>query len=901
GRVVDHGAFEEFGEGLGDVDGSADEFWEGGDEASKPLPSFVPPRLKSRVVHGAKCLTVLQRCQPDHPLVELQTGVVDGEGVALELEFGFTALDVERITARVNAYSQYVNEQIAEFERMKREGVERRRDIVRDEGRRRKQMMEYALEARREEERKRAEEAMALKKAKEKELQAFMAEHYMVKHGRRVSERETAAHEAAMEAEREAERISMVEEEKRRMVQEHEKRMRLLEEEEERVRMLRGAVGDSEDGEEVTMHDDRMPAGMKTPKDEFGVGDLMGREFAKVGMGMGSGFFAMGKVPGLDSMDSYTATNLDAEAISGGSSGGPALHLELSQETGVLAAGDDRATPDLSDEAPVVEANTSSNRPAKESPIRPAMIDTNLSPSSSSISLGKELSTTTMQGPFPSPPPSAPLLNSSIPPKPATVTDASILWLLGLDSTPTLPSYPYHSAISNDSTPPRPTPFAIVPDLSVPTFVESQLSHAAEQKHPDVLPFESLVRLTLWKCAETVSFEASRAMLRVLIGSGGGREDERDLRFWVAGVRRWCLGGDVGVLEWVGEGMGAGVGSGAGEGKVGKGWERWVKLVMANDENGTPSLPTLRLTPPSPHNLILTPTLMQTYERMFAFISGLLRTEAALKRVMNSLWWKRLRYRGRDWKGLLRRVRRGGSGLGGGYYGDGEDREEHSLFGVEKWEEGETRAGLKFMRYARAFVEGMVRYVFDVGVEGVWGAWEGCVDLIAGRLRDVGGGEHDRERGVEGRKKGDERSETEVEAERLANGVRDLESLYRVHVGVVRNLEGRLVLSPQQEPVRKIVEGLCDMCGEFEKIVRVRCGELPKGSLLKVGGGAAGAVDEKFLVRELCGKFEQGLGMFVKVLVGLGERDEKGGDLWIRLREAIDGNGFLERNGVNVL
>ena len=58
------------------------------------FPSFMPRDLTYRVVHGARCLKILEACQVDHPLVQLRDGATDGSG--LDVELGFGSVDVDR-------------------------------------------------------------------------------------------------------------------------------------------------------------------------------------------------------------------------------------------------------------------------------------------------------------------------------------------------------------------------------------------------------------------------------------------------------------------------------------------------------------------------------------------------------------------------------------------------------------------------------------------------------------------------------------------------------------------------------------------------------------------------------------------------------------------------------------
>ncbi|KAJ3038511.1 hypothetical protein HK097_003152, partial [Rhizophlyctis rosea] len=279
---------------------------------------------------------------------------------------------------------------------------------------------------------------------------------------------------------------------------------------------------------------------------------------------------------------------------------------------------------------------------------------------------------------------------------------------------------------------------------------------------------------------------------------------------------------------------------------------------------------TIRYTPPSPHSLILTPSIMQSYEEIFRFLVLLIQTESSLKRVIRSSWWRNVRYGGRNWRSSGRRGRTAQN-----------DYFEESLYGVEEWDPEETKAGLRLLRFGRGFVGGVMRYVFETGVGEVWEGFREALDLVAVRIRDG-----------DGQGKSKVRGEVETEVEKIAKSVTDLEGLYRTHVGVVDEMRRRVLVGRQMEPVRKIVEGLCEICGEFERVVRVRCGELPKGGLRSGTGGGVG---------DLCARFEQGMGMLVKVLVGLEERDEQGNECWGKMRDAVDGNGFWERRGVSVL
>ncbi|KAJ3050201.1 hypothetical protein HK097_008823, partial [Rhizophlyctis rosea] len=502
-RVVGWGGdvVEEFGD-VGGKDG-VEGFWEVDGEMYKAFPSFVPRDLAYRVVHGARCLKVLEECQLDHPMIQLRDGA--GKSSGLDVEFGFGSVDVD--SKKVEEYARYVSAQIAEFERMKVEGEERKFELVREEGRKRKREMDEALNIRREGERKQAEDASNRKREKEKELQTFIAEHARAKNEANRKAKDAAAREAGLEAGRKAEVARMVEEEKRRMEEEHAKRMEELDREVERVRELRSQADSSiaEIGEPVEEVGMQVPAGVKTPKDDFGVGALLGG-----GLEGGSGFFGIGTLPGLDvGMETGVAGQRGLENTDFDD---PLREIATSVDGPVENATSDgladgwHSNRSLEQESDIVEFDS---KHQKDILARPTMIDTSLGAGSQHGSRDSHPSKTTI-GSLPSPPPSAPM---SPPAKSTTITDASILWLLG------------ETAIISTTPPPVAKTFTTQPDLSIPSFVENQLTVTSEQ--PDPVPFECITSLTLHRTLSVASYHHSAAVLRVLLCAGGGRDDVR--------------------------------------------------------------------------------------------------------------------------------------------------------------------------------------------------------------------------------------------------------------------------------------------------------------------------------------------------------------------------------------
>ncbi|KAJ3243773.1 hypothetical protein HK104_008107, partial [Borealophlyctis nickersoniae] len=192
---------------------------------------------------------------------------------------------------------------------------------------------------------------------------------------------------------------------------------------------------------------------------------------------------------------------------------------------------------------------------------------------------------------------------------------------------------------------------------------------------------------------------------------------------------------------------------------------------------------TLKCTPSAPHHVILTPSMISGYQTVFAFLLRLLRAEEALSRVILSKWW-------RDQHRIPAqpRIRRAW---------EVEDDFASTAY------EGDYKSGLELMHLSQVFVTGLMRYAFGVGVGEVWAPFRKALDIVAARNH---GARHNAT------------DDVDVEATRIADSITDLSSLHALHAQHMDRMNSRLFLKRNQAPVRKIIDGMVQICLDFARM-----------------------------------------------------------------------------------
>ncbi|KND00770.1 uncharacterized protein SPPG_03883 [Spizellomyces punctatus DAOM BR117] len=887
-------------------------FWRAGWQMNQasPAPSFIPLSLAQEILHAGKYLRLLRLYQRDHPLVRLQD-----EGKTLRallrqdgrLRWIWQEDEAFRFCRAIDLCIHEMNNTIMEAEKATAEAAHSETRRIEERIEETKKQQVRLLDAKAEQMRKAKEEQVQKKRALQSEIDEFLAERDALKRAHAEQAKAEAEKHLEQEVEKEHERLRLVEEEKRRMIEQHEARMREIQKKEELLEWKRQRLMLGDKRREVlergwstveesinAAYESRVIAGERVELD------------AKHENGERSAETELKELQEAPDESFVTASEHSVTAEVDTPIPSPEEIMDEAVPTAELMQ-ENESSPNA------LDTITSSDVPPPSHPSNytlssnddagaPSLYKYNTVPNLAEMGSLNALLDPSSLSPFFAPgfgqaqhsvaavPAATQTVETEVGPE-YDVPSGDHANAIGTVGATTIESMKETSKqeslppLDTNEDPPK-TTVALSGTFSFARFLENNLPNEVpwgsdisvesslsiltmRTLHSSLSSFSTLISKAvmnaLYPGIRTHLGIAGRYLLlgdrlfltrltKALFEEGGGVDvDGRTDGHWPPGFGELSdalqgvvpehlhgdVHGDIGKLSF-----------------EGKATERNAGALDAL------SFLRLQYTAPMPFDIVMTESTAHKYDRIFEFMLVLERVRIALDRVCVSEWWWR--------NSPARDTRRAGESW---MKGDPDSRDPV----WKSWSERDRKAAVHLHWEARAFVGGLLRYGYEIGIGEVWEGFQRILD----RETDNGLGE--------------------------TSGM-DLEEVYKLHHMTLDRIQWRLLMRAKQKPVMGMVEGMLQIALKFaRKITGMSDGQASSGQSPHEGEGEIVKLLNAFRIR---------FAMLVKVLRGMIERDlsgsssspRKGGSTAVtamgnakemacfaRILVEVDGNGYVER------